>query len=127
MKIFNWVKVSHDKVTDSMFKNMHKEKPDIPWDEVEDLFQKKEIKKKETKEETDEAPKPVKPKKVSLVDPKKAQSCGIFLSVSKKTPEQIKSLILTTPRKIDLETASRLVANCPTPEDVIQTILLLLF
>lgn len=60
-----------------------------------------------------------KPTMAHLVEGRRSQNVGIFLSTIKLSPREIKDVVLKLDEKIiDYDTAVRLLENCPTQDEV---------
>lgn len=56
---------------------------------------------------------------MQIVDAKRSQNVGIFLSTIKLSAHEIKDMLLKLDEKhLDFDTATRLLENSPSPEEV---------
>jgi dishevelled associated activator of morphogenesis len=121
MKNFNWTKIPNAKIKGTIFADLQKELGEhtdeyaLPWQDIESNFARKVIVKKEVAE------KPVKPPTVTIVDARRSQNVGIFLSTFKLEPVAIRDAVMRLDEKyIDYENAERLLENCPLAEELEQ-------
>eukprot|EP01111_Echinosteliopsis_oligospora_P012575 TRINITY_DN4323_c0_g1_i1.p1 TRINITY_DN4323_c0_g1~~TRINITY_DN4323_c0_g1_i1.p1 ORF type:complete len:530 (+),score=160.71 TRINITY_DN4323_c0_g1_i1:1984-3573(+) len=127
MRLLNWTKLSAYNTKDTIFKQLDENRvaDSLNFSEMESLFRKKE-KSAETGSRIGtpkrESSNKMLNKIASLVDPRRAQNIGIFLTSTKKTPAEIATAI----KEMDMsflspEILEQLLNVCPTSEEV-QTI-----
>ena len=125
MKNLNWTKIPNSKIQNTLFSQMGKLEVKVDFGEMEGLFCKKIIEKKKDAGKTEiriEAKRvgPAKPTAVSIVDGRRSQNVGIFLSTMKLSNAEIKKAVITIDEKyINAEVATRLLDNCPKDEEVL--------
>ncbi|KAK2944813.1 putative Disheveled-associated activator of morphogenesis 2 [Blattamonas nauphoetae] len=118
MKVFHWKKIPDRDIPGTIWKKLNDDNVKLNTDEIEDLFDKKEVKRGPVGG-GDGAGAPAKPVAIQLLDSKRTGNMGIMLAqFSGIQPEEIAEKIKTwDPVFLTVDRLKSLVNFIPTPEE----------